>query len=149
MSRRINLLIEKRTTTYSRNGRPPLASSGSSSSRSWFGCCIWLRWSKPFRPSTCRWSAPPNPPGRRTSTVRYQTFDPAGSERNYLLSIFGDGTFSYAHRADGGTFSTDLSAEGTVGAEEKVGLEPSGRRRTIVERIRIGSGLFGMRGESP
>ena len=60
--------------------------------------------------------------GKTDIDSRYQTFDPAGSERNYLLSVFGDGTFSYAHRADGGTFATDLSAEGTVGAEEKVGL---------------------------
>ena len=60
--------------------------------------------------------------GKTDIDSRYETFDPAGSEKNYILSVFGDGTFSYAHRADGGTFATDLSAEGTVGAEEKVGL---------------------------
>ena len=84
--------------------------------------------------------------GKTDIDSRYETFDPAGSERNYLLSVFGDGTFSYAHRTDGGSFATDLSAEGTVGAEEKVGLNLLGVGEQSSNAF--GSATrFGMRGE--
>ena len=79
--------------------------------------------------------------GKTDIDSRYETFDPAGSEKNYILSVFGDGTFSYAHRADGGTFATDLLAGGTVGAEEKVGLN-------LLMGSAFGSAAgFSMRGE--
>ena len=85
--------------------------------------------------------------GKTDIDSRYQTFDPAGSEKSYLLSVFGDGTFSYAHRADEGTFATDLSAEGAVGAEEKVGLNLLGVDEQSGNAFGSAAG-FGMRGEA-
>ena len=85
--------------------------------------------------------------GKTDVDSRYETFDPAGSEKNYLLSIFGDGTFSYAHRADGGSFATDLSAEGTVGTEEKVGLNLLGVSDQSSNTFAAAAG-FGFAGQS-
>ena len=80
--------------------------------------------------------------GKTDVDSRYETFDPAGSEKNYVLSVFGDGTFSYRHSTDGGTFATDLLAGGTVGAEEKVGLN-------LLMGSAFGSAAgFSMRGET-
>ena len=84
--------------------------------------------------------------GKTDVDSRYETFDPAGSEKNYILSVFGDGEFSYRHSTDGGTFSTDLSAGGTVGAEEKVGLNLLGAGGQSGNAFASAAG-FGMRGE--
>ena len=80
--------------------------------------------------------------GKTDVDSRYETFDPAGSEKNYVLDVFGDGDFSYRHSTDGGTFATDLLAGGTVGAEEKVGLN-------LLTGSAFGSAAgFSMRGET-
>ena len=85
--------------------------------------------------------------GKTDVDSRYETFDPAGSEKNYLLSVFGDGEFSYRHTTDGGTFATDLLAGGTVGAEEKVGLNLLGAGGQAGNAFGAAAG-FSMRGET-
>ena len=85
--------------------------------------------------------------GKTDVDSRYETFDPAGSEKNYLLSVFGDGEFSYRHSTDGGTFATDLLAGGTVGAEEKVGLNLLGAGGFSANAFGSAAG-FSMRGET-
>ena len=114
MSRRINLLFEKRTTAFGVVGFVLLA------------VLVWVLYLaamvKAVSALDVQMECATESTGKTDIDSRYQTFDPAGSEKSYLLSVFGDGAFSYAHRADGGTFATDLSTEGTVGVEEKVGL---------------------------
>ena len=85
--------------------------------------------------------------GKTDVDSRYETFDPAGSEKNYLLSVFGDGEFSYRHSTDGGTFATDLLVGGTVGAEEKVGLNLLGAGGQSGNAFGSAAG-FSMRGEA-
>ena len=85
--------------------------------------------------------------GKTDVDSRYETFDPAGSEKNYVLDVFGDGEFSYRHSTDGGTFATDLLAGGTVGAEEKVGLNLLGAGGRSGNAFGSAAG-FSMRGET-
>ena len=139
MSQRINLLFEKRTTAFGSVGFVLLA------------VLVWVLYLammvKAVSALDVQMECATESTGKTDIDSRYQTFDPAGSEKSYLLSVFGDGTFSYAHRSDGGMFTTDLSAEGTVGAEEKIGLNLLGVGEQSDNAFESAAG-FGMHGQT-
>ena len=98
-------------------------------------------------PWTCSLSARRSPPGRRTWTAGTRRSIRPDPRRTTCLSVFGDGEFSYRHSTDGGTFATDLLAGGTVGAEEKVGLNLLGAGGLSGNAFGSAAG-FSMRGET-